>query len=173
MAHHLDATRQVLMWFHDTWLGDIARQKPWLFTTGLVTHFVGFCLLIGAMLVVDLRLLGFFKEIPIRATYRLLPVAIVGFLLNLATGFMFFCFDPVNYWENPAFRVKLALLLVAGLNALWFLIVEQRRSAAEPDDAQAGLAAKLSAGGSLLIWFTVILFGRLIVAFQGSSDLFK
>ena len=39
-------SHDVLMWFHDTWLGEIARDKPWLFTTGLVTHFIGFCLLI-------------------------------------------------------------------------------------------------------------------------------
>ena len=166
-------SHEVLMWFRDTWLGDVARQNPWLFTTGLVTHFVGFCLLIGAMLVIDLRLLGFFKQVPLAGALKLLSVAIFGFALNLATGYMFFCFDPVGYWENPAFRIKLALLAIGGLNALWFLVFRHRTLAAAAHGQPTDAATKLSAAASLLLWFTVILFGRLIVAFQGSPDLFR
>lgn len=161
-----------LMWFHDSWLGEVTRASGWLFTAGLTLHFVGICLVVGSMLVVDLRLLGFLRGIPYAATFRLLPFAVGGFLLNAATAYMFFCFDPVGYWENPAFRIKLILLTLAGLNALVFIIFEHRNlSQAEPDH-RPGPLARTCAALSLLLWFGVILFGRLIVAFQGSPDFF-
>jgi hypothetical protein len=161
-----------LQFAHDTWLGDYTRQNSWLFTLGLVIHFVGLCLLMGGMLVIDLRILGLIRRVPIRAVLALLPMAIVGFVLNLLTGIMFFCFDSFGYWRNPAFKIKMVLVLVAGLNALWFTLAEHRRLAATPGGFNAGGLTKFSAAASLLLWFGVILFGRLIVAFQGSENLF-
>lgn len=162
----------VLQAAHDTWLGEYARAHAWVFTTGLLLHFVGLCVLLGAMLVVDLRILGVGRAAPIRAVMPLLPVAIAGFGLNLATGVVFFVFDPFGYWENPGFRIKLALLALAGLNALAFALFAHRGLLATPAGHDAGAVAKASAALSLLLWFAVILFGRLIVAFQGSPDLF-
>jgi hypothetical protein len=160
----------VLQAIHDTWLGDVTRQNSWLFTLGLVLHFIGLCMLLGAMLVIDLRLLGVAKRIPIGGALSLLPVGIVGFVLNLATGIMFFCFDPFGYWQNPAFKLKMLLVLIAGINAIGFTLIAHRRLAATVADYEAELPVKLSAAASLLLWFGVILFGRLIVAFQGSSS---
>src|SRR5262245_58305501 len=110
----------VLQTLHDTWLGDFTRQNSWFFTLGLILHFVGLCVLLGAVLVMDLRVLGVARRIPIAAALSLLPAAIVGFLLNLFTGLVFFCFDPFGYWGNPAFKLKMLLILIAGVNALFF-----------------------------------------------------
>jgi hypothetical protein len=164
--------RETLMWFHDSWLGVVTRDSSWLFTAGLTAHFVGICLVVGSMLVVDLRLMGFLRGFAIGSTFKLLPFAIGGFLLNAATAYMFFCFDPVGYWQNPAFRVKLVLLVLAGLNALAFTLLEHRKLAVTGPDYQTNMTTKLFAGLSLFLWFAIILFGRLIVAFQGSPDLF-
>jgi hypothetical protein len=169
MANDMKA---LLQFAHDTWLGDYTRHNSWLFTLGLVLHFIGLCLLMGGMLVIDLRILGLAKRVPIGSVLAVLPVAIVGFVLNLLTGIMFFCFDPFGYWRNPAFNIKMALILIAGLNALWFTFTEHRRLAATRGGFNTSGAAKLSAAASLFLWFSVILFGRLIVAFQGSSSLF-
>ena len=155
---------------HDTWLGEMTRQNSSLFTFGLIFHFIGLCLLLGAMLVIDLRLLGVGKRMPIGAALSLLPIAIIGFTVNLLTGIMFFCFDPFGYWGNPAFKLKMLLILLAGLNALIFTFGSHRKLAAAVADYDAGAAIKWSAAASLTLWFAVILFGRLIVAFQGSSD---
>ena len=155
---------------HDTWLGDVTRQNSSLFTLGLIIHFVGLCMLMGAMLVIDLRLLGVGKRMPIGAALSLLPFAITGFVLNLLTGIMFFCFDPFGYWGNPAFKLKMLLVLIAGVNALAFTVTSHRRLAVAPDDHNARVLVKMSAALSLALWFAIILFGRLIVAFQGSSD---
>lgn len=161
-----------LMWFHNTWLGEVTRASNWLFTAGLTLHFVGICLVVGSMLVVDLRLLGFLRGVSFAATFKLLPFAIGGFLLNAATALMFFCFDPVAYWENPAFRIKLVLLVLAGLNALAFTLFEHRHLSKVGPDHRTGPLTRFCAALSLALWFGVILFGRLIVAFQGSPDLF-
>lgn len=163
---------EVLMWFHDAWIGEFARAWAPLFTIGLVLHFIGICLLIGAMLVVDLRLLGFAKALPIAPTFRLLPIAIGAFAVNALTGFVFFCFDPEKYWTNPAFKIKMVLIALAGINALVFTFIEQRKLEAAPAGYETDMLTKISAGLSLFLWFAVILFGRLIVAFQGSSDFF-
>jgi hypothetical protein len=160
----------VLQAIHDTWLGDVTRQNSWLFTLGLVLHFIGLCLLLGGMLVIDLRLLGVAKRMPIGGALSLLPIAIVGFAINLLTGIMFFCFDPFGYWGNPAFKLKMALVLIAGLNAIVFTVTSHRRLAATPDEYSTSVPVRVSAAASLLLWFGVILFGRLIVAFQGSTD---
>jgi hypothetical protein len=162
-----------LHWAHDTWLGEAARRLPWVFTTGLVIHFIGLSLLLGAMLVVDLRLLGFPRQMPIAAAFKFLPIALLGFVLNLLTGITFFTFDPFGYWRNPAFKIKMVLVLIAGLNALYFTIAEYREIVILPPEHRISNSIKLSAFFSLALWFSVIVFGRLIVAFQGSPDLFK
>jgi hypothetical protein len=161
----------LLQWLHDSWLGEYARHAFWVFTVGLIIHFIGLCLLLGAMLVVDLRLLDLFKGVAIRSVAALLPIAIFGFCLNLLTGVVFFCFDPFSYWQNPAFQTKMVLISIAGLNALSVRFTTQRTLMSTDPDRRTGALLKINAAGSLLLWFSVILFGRLIVAFQGSPGL--
>lgn len=161
-----------LQWVYDTPLGEVTRELPWLFTAGLVIHFVGMCLLFGSMLIVDLRLLGYVSEIPLRSALAFLPWAVFGFVLNLCTGIMFFTLDPFQYAANPALKIKLVLLFIAGCNALWFILLERGKLHRLREDVKPDLAVRICAGLSLALWIAVILFGRLIVAFQGSSDLF-
>ncbi|MGA9028175.1 MAG: hypothetical protein WB440_19125 [Steroidobacteraceae bacterium] len=151
---------------HDTWLGVFARSNPYIYTIGLIVHFTGLALLMGAILLIDITLLGFARTIPPGAALKLLPVAILGFVLNLLTGVMFFCFDPERFGLNPAFQVKMLLVLLAGLNALWFTLAEHREVAHLPAGATLALKVRISAAISLTLWFGVIVAGRMIVAFQ-------
>ena len=159
----------VLQAIHDTWLGDFTRQNSWLFTLGLILHFFGLCTLLGSMLVIDLRVLGVARRIPMEGALALLPLAVGGFLLNLLTGSLFFCFDPFGYWQNPAFKLKLLSIAVAGANAVFFA-AWWRRARANDVQYEAGGALKLSAALSLALWFATIVLGRLIVAFQNISS---
>lgn len=159
-----------LHWMNDSWLGVITRQYHYVFTTCLVVHFIGLSLLMGGMLIVDLRLLGFPQQLPIAAAMKFLPIAIIGFLINLCTGVTMVSFDPVDYWLNPAFRIKMALLLLSGLNALWFTLVEHRQVLSQPSDRRTTIAVRTSAALSLLLWFAIIYWGRMIVAFQSSAN---
>jgi hypothetical protein len=162
----------ILHWIRDTWLGATVRQSRWIFATGETLHFIGLSLLVGGILIVDLRLLGFLRRIPIRAALAFLPFVIAGFLINFATGIVFFSADPMMYWPNPAFKLKMALILLAGLNALVFTVMAQRRVLGLGADDDTGRVAKVTAGLSLGLWLGVLLLGRLLPAFEGSTHFF-
>jgi hypothetical protein len=163
---------EILHWIKDTALGAAVRESRWLFAAGETLHFIGLSLLVGSLVIVDLRLLGYLRGIPIRAALAFLPFAVVGFLINLATGIEFFTADPFMYWPNPAFRLKMLLILLAGLNAVAFMILGHRRVLALGDDEDTGVLAKAAAGLSLGLWLVVLLLGRLLPSFEGSTKFF-
>jgi len=101
-----------------------------------------------------------------------LPLAVVGFLINLATGIEFFTMDPFMYWPNPAFRMKMLLILLAGLNALVFMVMEYRHALTLKDGENVGALGRISAGLSLGLWLGVLLLGRLLPSFEGAGSLF-
>ena len=96
----------------------------------------------------------------------------LGFLINLATGIVFFSADPLMYWPNPAFKLKMFLILLAGLNALAFTLLGRRYVLKLRDDESAGTLAKVSASLSLCLWLCVLLLGRLLPSFEGSTNFF-
>jgi hypothetical protein len=160
---------EILHWIKETSLGAVVRESSWLFWAGQSLHFVGLSMLLGGMLIVDLKLLGFLPGVPMRAALAFIPLAIAGFLINLATGIEFFTMDPFMYWPNPAFRMKMLLILLAGLNALAFMVLEYRHVLNLKDKESTGAVAKVTAGLSLALWLGVILFGRLLPSFEGGS----
>src|SRR3954451_18952888 len=164
---------EILHWIKDTWLGVTVSRSRWLFATGETFHFFGLSLMVGGLLIVDLRILGFLRRMPLRSAMAFLPFAIVGFLINLVTGIEFFFADPFMYWPNPAFKLKLFLILVAGINALVATVVLHRHARkAGPDNDDFGTLTKMTAGLSLGLWLSVILLGRLLPAFEGSTEFF-
>jgi hypothetical protein len=125
-------------------------------------HFLGLCLLIGAILIMDLRLIGFQRIIPLSAVHKLMPVALAGFSINLITGLGFLFGDPYLYAINYAFWVKMTLVLLADLNFLLYLVkVEPALARVGPHDPTPGLARAVG-GASLIFWFGVLLYGRLL-----------
>ena len=125
-------------------------------------HFVGLCLLIGAIIVMDARLMGLHRIIPLKAVHSLVPVASVGFGLNLLTGIAFCFGDPHRYAPNIAFQLKMLLVLLAGLNALLYYLKVEPLLANLPADAETPSIAKAVGAASLALWFGVLAFGRLI-----------
>ena len=162
----------ILHWIRDTSLGAAVRQSRWMFATGETLHFIGLSMLVGGILIVDLRLLGFIRRVPIRAALAFLPFVIAGFLINLATGIVFFSADPMMYWPNPAFKLKMLLILLAGVNALVFMVLQHRHTLSLGADENADAFTKVSAGLSLGLWLGVLLLGRLLPAFEGSTSFF-
>ena len=134
----------------------------WLWPVLEIIHFIGLSLLLGAMLIVDLRLAGYLRQIDIMATHRLLPWATFGFLLNLVTGTLFFLGDPARYSVNIGFQLKMVLVLIAGLNALWFIWKINPRIESWDAHGDTPKDAKAVAVLSLVAWFGVLLLGRLI-----------
>jgi hypothetical protein len=125
-----------------------------------------------ALLLVDLRLIGLWRGMRPAGTFPFMRWAVIGFGINAITGFVMFCADPYNYWTNSAFHIKLILIALAGVNLVWFVAVERRRVLALPEGAETGLATKISAALSLVLWFAIIIAGRLLPSFEGDGGLF-
>ena len=141
-----------------TWITSVY----WLWPLMETIHFIGLSLLLGGLIVVDARLAGFFRGVNIAATHKLLPWVFIGFGLNLVTGVLFFFGDPMRYAINIGFQIKMILLMIAGLNALWFWWkINPLMQSWEPDADTPGLA-KTIAWISLVSWTGVLLMGRLI-----------
>ncbi len=134
----------------------------WLWPLLEIIHFIGLSLLLGSMLLVDLRLAGFLRQIDIMSTHRLLPWAAIGFGMNLASGFLFFMGDPGRYSINIGFQIKMVLVLIAGLNVLIFALkINPVIASWDPHGDTSGFA-KTVAWVSLATWTGVLLLGRLI-----------
>jgi hypothetical protein len=161
---------EILHLIRETWLGTTVRESRWLFAAGETLHFIGLSMMFGALLIVDLRLLGLMRSVPVRAALAFLPFAIVGFLINLATGIGFFANDPFMYWPNPAFRLKMFLILVAGLNAFIFTVMEHRHVLVLGANEETSLFTKATAALSLGLWLTIMLLGRLLPSFEGTKS---
>ena len=129
-------------------------------------HFIGLTLLFGSIAAWDLRLLGMAKRVPIAAFHRLVPFAVLGFVINAASGSMFLMTDPDQYIYNPAFHFKLLFLALAGLNVLVFYVTMFRRMKARSLEAPAPHFAKFSGAASLAFWIAVIICGRLITFYR-------
>jgi hypothetical protein len=125
-------------------------------------HFIGLSLLIGSLVIIDLRALGFFKQMPLIELHRLVPVALLGFAINAITGFLFVCFDPATYFGNIAFLVKMALIPIAGINALVFEFAVFRPLKSGVVGVERGAVIKVTSALSLLLWAGVLIGGRLI-----------
>ena len=134
----------------------------WLWPLLEIIHFIGLSLLLGSILVVDLRLAGYLKQINLKSTHKLLPWAVIGFVMNLVSGVLFFFGDPARYSINIGFQVKMILVLVAGVNVLVFALkINPAISNWDPHGDTTTLA-KSVAWVSLLAWTAVLLLGRLI-----------
>ena len=137
-----------------TWLRE--SGSLWAYPTVLTLHTVGLSLLVGANLVLDLRILGFARRIPLVPLVRLFRVMWVGFVVNAVSGVMLFVADATVKGTQTIFLVKLALILCGVVN-----IVSLRRMFAA--DAVAGAISgwsKLLAVTSLIIWAGAITAGR-------------
>lgn len=165
-GHHAPA----LVWIHDTAFGSLLRDVTWMFPTFQAIHLVGMTLLVGVIGVIDLRVLGVAKGLPLAALHRLIPLALVGFAINLVTGFGFFAAEPYSFAAVPAFRLKLLLIVLAGLNALWFWISIYPHVHEWGPDSDAPALAKGISLISLGLWLGVIFAGRFI-AFGGTGSL--
>jgi len=140
------------------------REHPWLYPAVETLHIAGFAVLVGAVAMFDLRVLGFGRQLPLRALARhLLPWSAGSMLLVVPTGLLLFVADPLSLLANRVFLLKLALIAVAGVNALAFHAGPYRSADAWP--ARAPGRATLHALLSLGLWFAVIACGRLIAYF--------
>ncbi len=132
---------------------------PGLYPTISALHILGIAVLVGCIATVDLRLLGVFSAKLDEALPDLIRVAVAGFAVASTTGLLLVSVRIGNYAFNPAFLTKMAMLLIAGANALVL------RLAAGSADVRHGLGTfrgRLAAGLSLALWTSAVFSGRWI-----------
>jgi len=131
------------------------KTHAWAYPALEVVHIVGIALLLGNLVLLELRVFGRGAALPARELARLaLAVALGGFVLAAGSGLMMFATQPAELLASRAFTLKMLLLMLAGCNAAWF---HGRGSLARLD----GLA-KLQMLVSTFIWLAVVACGRWI-----------
>src|SRR4030095_5188904 len=107
-------------WVESTRISKTLFGMSWLWPACESLHFIGLCLLIGGAGLLDLRLIGMFRGVPIRHVKAMMPWAIGGFLINAVTGALFLIMQPHLYVSSAIFWWKVAFIGVAAANALFF-----------------------------------------------------
>ena len=157
------------MWLQSTAASKVVTHYSWIWPACETLHFVGLALLIGNVGLFDIRLLGVAKRLPVAPLNRLVRWGVLGFLINLTTGVVFFVGAPTQYVNNIAFQLKLLFIVLAGVNLAVFNLggVARRVATLAPgDDAPA--SAKIIAATSLFLWVGIMFWGRML-PFIGNS----
>lgn len=152
----------LVTWLQSTSLSHTIVYVTWIWPLAETLHFVGLALVLGIAGFFDVRLMGFFRQIPVRAARELMPYAMFGFALNLVTGLAFFIGHPEQYVHNIAWWLKVASLAIAGGNALAFELIAA--STAVPLGAGEDTPMRAKAIGliSLVAWVSVLYWGRML-----------
>ncbi len=139
------------------------RENLWLYPSVEIVHIVGFAILVGSIVMFDLRVLGLSKSISVRALSRhLLPWSLGALLLIVPSGLAMFSAHAGDFLNNRAFQVKMALLLTAGMNAAWFRTGPYQTVKEWDVGVAAPASAKVCVAASIAIWISVIACGRLL-----------
>jgi hypothetical protein len=141
-------------------VGSFVTDTPWMWPTCETLHFIGLSLLCGVVFLVDLRVLGVMRGVSFASLHRLLPWAAIGFGINVITGMLFFVGIPGQYIHNPAFYWKIALVMVAGANALYFTLLDEPWSLGPGEDAP--VTAKIAAVSAGVLWISIMYFGSML-----------
>jgi hypothetical protein len=139
-----------------------AIGETWWFPLLESLHVVAITLVVGSILMVDLRLLGLAaRSYSVTSMSKeLVPWTWGAFVVSVITGFGLFMTRATHYMGNPAFQIKLLLLVLAGINMAALHYIGLREVAQWDQAAKPPLWAKAAGAISLLTWVGVLLAGR-------------
>ncbi|WMT72668.1 DUF6644 family protein [Bradyrhizobium sp. Ash2021] len=156
--------QKFISYFEDSGLADDIRENDLLFPFIESVHVVAICLVVGSILVVDLRLLGLasINRSVSRVTSAILPLTWSAFAIAVASGSLLFISNATKYLDNGYFVAKLFLICVAGLNMAIFHAISARDLPRWEHETRLPFSARLAGGLSILLWISVITCGRWI-----------
>ena len=152
----------LIEWLNSTALNDFIMSTAWLWPTLEIAHFFGLCLLLGALIVSDLRMMGVARAVPLVLIEKFMILAVIGFSINAITGIFFIVGDPDRYLPNIAFRIKMVLILIAGLNVGYYLLRVRFQVMSGDNETELSSSGRLIAALSLVLWTSIIVPGRII-----------
>ncbi len=155
---------ELISYFEDSGLADNIRENDVLFPLIESVHVLSICLVVGSILVVDLRLLGLAStNRPVsRITSGILPLTWSAFAVAVASGLLLFISNATKYLENGYFVAKIFLICAAGLNMAVFHAISAKDLPRWENEAALPLPARLAGGLSILLWVSVVTCGRWI-----------
>jgi len=144
-------------------IGVAMRQSLWLYPIVEIVHLAGIGLLFGSIAILDLRLLGLSRGVPVRRlAAHVLPWTAASFLLIVPSGLAMFVAHAGDFIASPVFALKMGLILAAGVNAAVFHAGAMRTASDWDVNRAPPRAARVAAALSLLAWVSVIACGRLL-----------
>ena len=159
----MDALSAFLVWLEHTPPSLALERSTWMYPAVETTHLLGLGLLVGAAALLDLRLLGVSRTLPVRVVMRhALPVVWLGFALAAVSGALLLATEASETALKPVFVAKIALIGVAGLNAAFFHLRTSRTVGAWDAGVRPPPAARLAGLASLTLWAAILTLGRLI-----------
>lgn len=158
----------MLSWLESLPISELIATSDLGYPLLLSIHSMGMAIVVGLLLILDFRVLGYARMIPFGVLERLMTLAWFGFALNLLSGTLLFMSTATRLSENWAFLLKMLCVIVGGFVswALWRNLTAQGASqgmaAFDSGDLAASSSAKTLAIISIGIWVGAIIFGRLI-----------
>jgi tryptophan-rich sensory protein len=155
---------EFLKWLQALPLSVFIHKTAWAFTAVEVIHIFAIAFMIGTIVIVDIRLLGFgsAKRPFTEFSQLLLPFTWIAFAIAVIAGAILFISRPMEYFGNPVFWTKMVLIALAGINMAVFELITVR-GVKDWDLANSPpLAARLAGGISITCWLLVLFCGRLI-----------
>lgn len=151
----------MLEWLENTRFAAWVREDLWGWPVALTIHAFGTALVVGFVLIIGLRLLGFFKMIPYTSLNRLFPVIWAALLLQFLSGFALWMAKPTRYVADDAFMLKFSLIIVGIILTLQFYRTINHEAASwEAQGAVSARGVKFVAA-AFLVWGSVLVAGRL------------
>ena len=156
------ALARLCQWLYDSNIGRGIRESVWVFPIVEGTHLLGIALSVGLLCWFDLRLLGLvLRDQPVsKVWHQVMPVAFVGFVLMFVTGLLLFWAEAITAYHSVHFWMKMALLALAGINALRFETTAHRNMAEWEMAPVPPLRARMTGAISLILWMAIIITGR-------------
>ena len=144
-------------------IGRFMRESLWAYPGVEVVHIAGLGLLFGSIVVVDLRLLGLGRGVSaIKLAALSVPWTLIGFLMALCSGLLMFSAHAEDFLGNPIFLVKMSLIFVAGMNAIWLHFGPFAHARAWDIGGVPPAIVRAAGGVSIALWLCVITCGRLL-----------
>jgi len=153
---------ELVHWINETAFSQTLRESELAFPLTEAVHLVGLGVSVGTVLWIDLRLLGRVMT-RIRVTEvvsRLEPWAKAGFAVMFVSGFLLFLGKPDNYYSTAAFKLKMLLLPLAGLNVLLFHTRVFPRVAAWDTSVVPPWQSRMVGAASVTLWLVILVLGR-------------
>lgn len=149
-------------WVENSSLGLLMLDSIWAYPIVLATHAVGMSIVVGTIIIIDLRVLGYASQVRLTSFNNVLIATWFGAILNFLSGVALFTVDPEHFLYHPIFWTKIGLV-IAGLIFVYLLLRELEASGQDSSERfESSRKAKTIASLSMLLWLGAIVAGRLI-----------